>query len=100
MASKRESVLSMPALVKSLEPGETYSRSKRVEVGSTEARDLNKVLAKLRNIVNQTVSKARAETGSNFRVESGVCLTDDKAAHIATVAVTRFGDEDEDEVDI
>lgn len=98
MASKTDRSLTVPALVKGLAPGETFSKSRRVEVGSKEAKNLNGVLAKLRNVTNQAVSKIRSETGSNFRVESGICLTDDKSAHLATVAVTRM--DDEDEVDI
>lgn len=95
--------LSTPALVKGLAPGETFSRSERIEVASSHAKDLNGVLARLRNNMNQAVSKVRRTLdGSNFRVESGVCLTDDKTAHIATVAVTRMddGSDDSDEVDI
>lgn len=99
MATKSESALSFPAQVKALGVGESTSKTKRVPVGGKEARDLAGVLAKLRNVCNQAVSKVRTETGSNFRVESGICLTDDKAAHLATVAVTRFDDED-DGVDI
>ncbi len=98
MATKSENALSFPASVKALAIGESVSKSKRVPVGSKEARDLAGVLAKLRNVCNQAVSKVRSETGSNFRVESGICLTDDKSAHLATVAVTRF--EADDEVDI
>jgi hypothetical protein len=99
MATKSESALSFPASVKVLAIGESVSKTRRVAVGSKEARDLAGVLSKLRNVCNQAVSKVRTETGSNFRVESGICLTDDKAAHLATVAVTRFEDED-DTVDI
>lgn len=98
MATKSESALSFPASVKALAIGESVSKTKRVPVGSKEARDLTGVLGKLRNVCNQAVSKVRSETGSNFRVESGICLTDDKGAHLATVAVTRL--DDEDEVDI
>lgn len=94
MATKSENVLSFPASVKALTIGESVSRTRRVPVGSKEAKNLAGVLAQLRNVCNQAVSKVRNETGSNFRVESGVCLTDDKGAHLATVAVTRLDDED------
>lgn len=98
--AKAEAALSMPALVKALQPGETYARAKRVPVGSPDAANLNTIASKLRNVVNQTVSKARGETGNNFRVETGIVLTDDRQAHIVTVAATRFEDEDDDDVDI
>ena len=97
--AKSENTLTFPSLVRSLAEGESTSRTKRVPVAGKEARDLNGVLAKLRNVVNQAVSKVRKEIdGSNFRVESGICLTDDKSAHLCVVSVTRF-DADE-EVDI
>jgi hypothetical protein len=90
---------SFPSLVKALTEGESTSRLRRVDVGTKEARDLNAVLGKLRNVVNQAVSKVRRDVeGSNFRVESGICLTDDRSAHLCVVSVTRF-DADE-EVDI
>jgi hypothetical protein len=100
VAKKQDEALSMPALIKALGEGDTYSRSKRVPVGSKEAKDLNVVIGKLRNVVNQCVSRLRKETGSNFRVESGIALTSDNTAHICIVAVTRMDDEDNEEVDI
>jgi hypothetical protein len=96
---KIKEAISTPQLIASLEEGDTFSRSKRIPVGSEEAKNLNAVLTKLRNNVNQGATRARAETGSNFRVESGVMLTDDKTAHLCTVAVTRL-DGDDEEVDI
>lgn len=99
MARRAEDTLSMPALIKALDEGDTYSKTRRVAVGTKEAKDLNAVLFKLRNVVNQGVSRIRKEVpGSNFRVESGVALTDDKAAHLCVVGVTRI--EDEEAVDI
>jgi len=90
---------SFPALLKGLEEGESAGRIIRqpIEIGAS---DLNATLAKLRNQVNNAVSKARREIpGSNFRVESGITLTDDNTAHLCVISVTRFdanGDPDEE----
>ena len=98
---------SLPVLIASLGRGESASKTRRVGINEPEARDLNAVLSKLRNVVNQAVTKAKKQ-GSNFRVESGAILTDDKSAFLCTVAVTRLdgkkpkpeATEDEDDVDI
>jgi hypothetical protein len=98
MATRNAELPSFNAQVKALLPGSTVSRSERVAVGTKEAKNINKVLFKLRNTCNQAVSKIRTETGSNFRVESLAGLTDDKEAIIATVAVTRLEENDADDI--
>lgn len=97
---------SLPALVAALGRGESASKTRRVAVTDPEAKDLNAVMSKLRNTVNQAVVKAKKQ-GSNFRVESGAILTDDKSAFLCTVAVTRLDgkkpkpdNDDNDDVDI
>lgn len=109
--AKTDTMPSMASLLRCLKEGETFSRVRRVDVGGEEACDLTGAIAKLRNQINQGVSKLRKELDDrDFRVESGICLTDDKTAHLVTVAVTRIGEADEadttddedddDEVDI
>ncbi len=100
---------SLPAFIAALGRGESASKTRRVAVTDPEAKDLNVVMSKLRNVVNQAVKKAKKE-GSNFRVESGAILTDDKTAFLCTVAVTRLDgkkpkpqvedDDNDDDVDI
>jgi hypothetical protein len=100
VAKRTDDSVSTPALIKALEEGETFSKCRRVAVGSKEARNLTDVLNQIRNRVNTGVSRIRKEVpGSNFRVESGIALTDDKLAHLCTVAVTRM-DADNSDVDI
>ncbi len=85
--------LSMSELIKGLKDGQSFSRTRRVAVDDEEANTLNAVVAKLRNTLNQSVARVREATGTNFRVETGVALTDDKKAFLATVAVTRMDGE-------
>lgn len=97
------------AQIRSLTPGQSFSRSKRLALEDRNRDTTAEALIKLRNLVNQSVGRARKdEGGSNFRVESVVGVTDDKKALICTVAVTRMGtaaeadpvEEDDEEVDI
>jgi len=93
-------------MVRDLEVGETLSRTKRIAVGDADTDTVNEAISNLRNTVNQGVSKLRSSTGRNFRTESTVTVTDDRAAFLCTVAITRLdGDEneeaeDDDDVDI
>ena len=98
-------------MVRELEAGESLSRSKRISMEEATTENVNEAVAVLRNSVNQGVSRIRTTTGRNFRVESTISPTDDRAALLCTVVVTRMdgteaepadvieGDDDED-VDI
>lgn len=87
--------------IRTLDPGQSFSRSRRIDLADKNRLTTAEALQKLRNLVNQAVGRLRKEeAGSNFRVESVVGITDDKKALIATVAVTRFEGEDDEEQDI
>jgi hypothetical protein len=87
--------------IRGLDPGQSFSRSKRIDLADKSRLTTAEALQKLRNLVNQAVGRLRKEEpGSNFRVESVVGITDDKRALITTVAVTRFEGEDDEEQDI
>lgn len=88
--------------IRGLDPGQSFSRSRRIDLTDKARPTVAEALSKLRNLVNQAVGRIRKEdAGSNFRVESVVGVTDDKKAMIATVCVTRFeGPDDTEEVDI
>lgn len=93
--------------VRDLEAGETLSRTKRIAIEDADTDNVNEAIQTLRNTVNQGVSKLRSSTGRNFRTESTVAVTDDRAAFLCTVAVTRLDGEgnpeteiDDDDVDI
>lgn len=97
--------------VRALSPGQSFSRSSRIDLASKDRLTTAEALQRLRNLVNQAVGRIRKEEpGSNFRVESVVGVTDDKKAVIATVAVTNMADgktgatladeDDDEEVDI
>lgn len=89
--------------IRSLNPGQSFSRTKRLAVDGSDDMTPTEALQKLRNLVNQAVGRIRKEDpGSTFRVESATGLTSGHEAILCTVAVTRFaeGDEDGDEVDI
>jgi hypothetical protein len=98
MATHIEEPPSFPMLLRAMDVGETISRSALIPVGGKEAKNLNETLYKMRNSINQTVSKHRKTArGSYFRVVSAVAVTDDRTSFLATVAVTRT---DEEVVDI
>lgn len=87
--------------IRALDPGMSFSRSTRISLEQCPAADVGKALAKLRNLLNQAVARIRKEdAGSYFRVESVSGITSDNKALIATVAVTRIGDDDAEEIDI
>ncbi len=87
--------------IRALDAGQSFSRTRRIDLKAKDRLTTTDALAKLRNLINQAVGRLRKEEpGSNFRVESGVAITDDKKALLATVAVTRFEGEDEEERDI
>ncbi len=93
---------SLAGSIRGLDAGQSFSRSRRIDLTDKNRPTVAESLAKLRNLVNQAVGRIRKEDpGSNFRVESVVGITDDKKAMIATVAVTRFdGAGDDEETDI
>ena len=93
-------------LIRALREGESISRTQRIPFSDGETNDTTGRVAKLRNTVNQSVSKARQD-GSNFKVESGALITDDYSAMLIVVSVTRLGDDggivgepDDEEMDI
>lgn len=86
--------------VRELEVGETLSRTKRIAVDEADTENVNEAIANLRNTVNQGVSKLRTSTGRNFRTESTVAVTDDRAAFLCTVAITRLDGEGNEETEI
>ena len=97
------------AQIRKLTPGQSFSRSKRLALEDPNRDTTADALMKLRNLVNQSVGRARKEEGgSNFRVESVVGVTDDKKAMLCTVAVTRMNsaaeadpvENDDEETDI
>jgi hypothetical protein len=98
--ARKKNEESLAGQIRALDVGESASRTKRIDLSDKQGATTAEVLAKLRNLMNQAVGRARQETGSNFRVESAVALTDDKAAMLATVAVTRFEGGDDEEADI
>lgn len=95
--------------IRALSPGQSFSRSSRIDMTAKSQPTVNEALQKLRNLVNQAVGRLRKEQpGSNFRVESASGLTSDNKAILCTVAVTNMADrapgqvddEDDEEVDI
>ncbi len=96
--------------IRALSPGQSFSRSSRIDLSSKNQPTVNDALQKLRNLVNQAVGRLRKDMpGSNFRVESASGLTSDNKAILATVAVTNMADktagapddeDDDEEVDI
>lgn len=85
-----ENVPSFNAQLRALAKGETLSRTKRFEIGAPDAGDVNDHLQMVRRNVNAAVSRIREATGSNFRVESAAAVTNDNAAILAVVGVTRL----------
>lgn len=90
---------SLAAQLLALKPGQCVSRSRRIPITEDYEGNVNEILARLRNTMNNGVGRLRAEyDGTNFRVESVVALADNRQAMIATVVATRFGvDEEGDE---
>ncbi len=91
---------SMAGQIRALAPGQSFSRTTRIDLDDKKRLTTADALAKLRNLVNQAVGRVRTATGSNFRVESTVGVTDDKRALLATVAATRMDGEGDEETDI
>ncbi len=94
--------------VRALAVSESFSLTKRYPIEDAATVDARKEMKQLRNILNQAASRNKADTGSNFRVESGAIITDDRSALILMACVTRMtpgdvapSDDDEDDgVDI
>jgi hypothetical protein len=87
-----ENLPSFNEQLRRLKKGESLSKVERITLdelcGSHE--DVNDRLARMRRTINAQVSRIRdKEAGSNFRVESAACLTNDNDAMLAVVAVTR-----------
>jgi len=93
---------SMAGFIKTLAPGQSYSRSRRFPLDGTAALDIPANLAKLRALVNNAVARMRREDeGTSYRVESAAAMTTDYKAIICTVCVTRMVEgEDTDTDDI
>jgi hypothetical protein len=94
---------SLASNLKALSIGQSFSRTVRLPVAKGVGEKVPPAMARLRNQLNQAAGRLRGN-GSNFRVESGIAMTDDKTAILATVAVTRMegqsSEEDEEEVEI
>jgi hypothetical protein len=83
--------------MRNLDPGHSFSRSKRIVLEECDREPVSNTLQKLRNLVNQSVGRLRNECPDRiYRVESVTGLTADNQAIIATVAVTRMDDDDGD----
>lgn len=100
----RVSEASLTASLVALSIGQSFSRTERFAVEAGVGDKIPTAMAKLRNQLNQAAGRLR-KGGNNFRVESGIAMTDDKTAILATVAVTRTeggdaDDDDNDDVDI
>lgn len=87
-------------MVRELEAGESLSRSKRISMEEATPDNVNEAVAVLRNSVNQGVSRIRTTTGRNFRVESTISPTDDRAAILCTVVVTRMDGAEAEPADV
>ena len=86
----------LAAQLLALKPGESVSRSKRVPINEDYEGNINDILSRLRNTMNNGVGRLRADyEGTNFRVESVVGLTDGRQAMVATVIATRFSNDDQ-----
>lgn len=89
--------------IRTLSPGQSFSRSQRIDMTAKRPPASKDVLQTLRNSMNQAVGRLRKEEpGSNFRVESVAAFTADQSAVICTVAATRFegGANEDEETDI
>lgn len=73
--------------LKALQVDQTETRSQRFRIGAEDA-DPQTAIQQLRLTINATVSRLRATTGSEFRVESGSFVTNDQAYVIVCVCVT------------
>lgn len=96
----------MMAMIRGLDPGQSYSRSTRVPVATLADADdmVAKALKKLRNLIGQATGRVRTQKPENtYVVEAVTGITHGNDAILCTVAVTCVGDladDDEDEVDI
>ena len=52
----------------------------------------------MRNSMNQIATRAKDQTGSMYRVESGQFITEDRNAIILTVCLTCLEDDGEDDI--
>ena len=80
---------SFNALIRSLKKGESFAKAERYPLDDPPEDGMNSVLSRMRRTINAAVSKIREATGSNFKVESGLMITSDNEAMIATVVVTK-----------
>lgn len=112
MAKRKKTVrkpqsFSFASAVRGLVNGESAARVVRLPVDDTSDVEIKNETSRMRNVINQMISQMRADTGSNFRVESGNYITSDATAIIVCVTVTRLSGEasapdfpDDEEVDI
>ena len=85
---------SFVGLVKYLAIGESAARAIRVPISSPNAEvEMRDAIVQLQTSTNAMVSRLRTKTGSEFRVDTGSYVTNDKSAVIANVCVTRITDE-------
>ena len=86
------------AMARELREGESIARSTRIPVTEIKRSPPTKILAKMRNSMNQIASRAREATDRFFRVESGQFVTHDGQAVMCVVTLTCTEDEGEDDI--
>jgi hypothetical protein len=100
MASKPKADQTLADQITNLAVGESLSKSQRFTMAEVAEEGIKDALGKMRNMLNQAVSRIRKKSGLALRVESGTMLTDDQEAIIATVCVTRIGEDGDDTDDL
>jgi len=76
--------------LRTLKKGKTISVSERYALDNLPEDGINATLSKLRRNIGALVSRQRDEgAGINFRVESGMLVTNDNDAILLVVGITR-----------
>ncbi len=81
--------LSMRALIEDLEPGDTWSRTKRYDADETPKDLPIKALRAMRQSIQATVFRITERTGNEYKIEAGEWRTQSRDMMI-TLAVTRM----------
>lgn len=90
---------SLSQMARDLKQEESISRSRRILLtDKTGMKSLTKTLSSMRNSMNQIATRAKDQTGSMYRVESGQFITEDRNAIILTVCLTCLEDDGEDDI--
>lgn len=85
-----EPLPSFNAQLRALKKGETASKVKRFMLDQVDSATMTEEFSTMRRTTNAVVSRLRASTGNNFRVESGLMISHDSDAILALVAITRL----------